>query len=121
MKTLKFTIVCATLIVLNVSIAQAKEKKEQISNTKTASCLVKVAIDPAILPLNLEIIDSLLASSSVAGKAGREILDISHQEAANLFTVAEKIFKSKSVSLQAGPSSTRSKTSQIVTNYNTSI
>ena len=38
----------------------------------------------------------------------------------NLLTVAEKIFKSKSVSLQAGPSSTRSKTSQIVTNDTTS-
>ena len=59
----------------------------QISKTRTASCLVKVTCDPAIIPLNLETIDYLLQSSGVGGKARREVLGISPDQNYDLFTV----------------------------------
>jgi len=87
MRTKKLTILVATVILLNVTNLDAEEKTKLTSNTCTASCLVKVTIDPAILPLNYDNIEYLLQSSAIAGKAGREVLNISHNEAAKLLEV----------------------------------
>ncbi|MHC4395958.1 MAG: hypothetical protein ACYS1A_09930 [Planctomycetota bacterium] len=84
MKTKKLTILVVTVILLTTASLQAEEKTKLTSNTRTASCLVKVTIDPAILPLNYDNIEYLLSSSAIAGKAGREVLNISHNEAAKL-------------------------------------
>ncbi len=88
MKTVKRTIFLLTLAVLAINPVQSEEKQAaQISNTRTANCLVKVTCDPAILPLNLETIDYLLHSSGVDGKAHREVLDISPDQYDDLFTI----------------------------------
>lgn len=87
MKTKKLTILVAIVILLTTANLQAEEKTKLTSNTRTASCLVKVTIDPAILPLNYDNIEYLLQSSAIAGKAGREVLNISHNEAAKLLEV----------------------------------
>jgi len=87
MKTKKLTILVAILILLTVTNLHAEEKTELPSNTRTASCLVKVTIDPAILPLNYDNIEYLLQSSAIAGKAGREVLNISLAEAAELLEI----------------------------------
>ena len=88
MKTKKLSILLAAVILLTAASTQAREKPE-ISNTRMASCLVKVTADPAVLPLNFETVSYLLHSSGVAGKAVREILDISllDDESEDLFDI----------------------------------
>lgn len=78
MKIRKLTALLAAIILLTTATAQedTKEAKKELSNTRIASCLVKITCDPAVLPLSLETIDQLLNSSGVAGKAAREILEI---------------------------------------------
>lgn len=78
MKIQKLTALLAAIILLTAATAQedTKEAKKELSNTRIASCLVKITCDPAVLPLSLETIDQLLNSSGVAGKAAREILEI---------------------------------------------
>jgi hypothetical protein len=76
MKTQKLTAILAALILLSAAIAQEaeQEQKEKVSNTLTASCLVKVTCDPAIMPLTFETVDYLMHSSGVAGRAAAEVL-----------------------------------------------
>ena len=87
MKTTKTTIILLALVLLTAAGAQSAEKpaKKEISNTRTASCLVKITSDPAVLPLSDIAIDYLLRSSGVAGMAARDILDISPDIASELF------------------------------------
>lgn len=61
----------------------------QISNTRSASCIVKVTCDPAVLPLNFQTIDYLLHSTGVSGKAARDVLGLPPEEAPNLFHIEE--------------------------------
>ena len=88
METTKRIVILIVLGLLAVGPAQsAEEPAERISNTRTASCLVKITCDPAILPLNLETIDYLLRSSGVGGKAARETLQLSTDKVHDLFTI----------------------------------
>ncbi|OHB64366.1 MAG: hypothetical protein A2Y77_17830 [Planctomycetes bacterium RBG_13_62_9] len=50
------------------------------SNTRFASCIVRITVDPAIMPLNMETIEGLLHSSAVLVKAGREVLSLNKPE-----------------------------------------
>jgi len=78
MENTKRIVVLLILSFLTVGPAQSAEKPaRRISNTRTASCLVKIACDPALLSLDFQSIDALLHSSSIAGRAAREVLDIS--------------------------------------------
>lgn len=79
MKIRKLTALLAAFVLLTAASAKEgkKEAVKKLSNTRIASCLVKVTCDPAVLPLrSLETIDQLLNSSGVAGGAAREILQI---------------------------------------------
>ena len=97
MKTTKpAVILLALVLLLTAAGAQSAEKpaKKEISNTRTASCLVKITSDPVVLPLSDIAIDYLLRSSGVAGKAARDILNISPDIASELFIFEdiEKMF-----------------------------
>ena len=83
MKSIKHTIILLILAVVVTSPVLSA----QISKTRTASCLVKVTCDPAIIPLNLDTIDYLLHSSGVGGRTCREVLGISPDQDYDLFTV----------------------------------
>jgi len=88
METTKRIVILLILGLLAVGPGQsAEEPARRISNTHSASCLVKVTCDPAILPLNLETIDYLLRSSGVGGKAAHETLQLSTDEVHDLFTI----------------------------------
>jgi hypothetical protein len=50
------------------------------SNTRSASCIVRITVDPAILPLNEETVDSLIHSPAVLFKAGRDVLSLDTPE-----------------------------------------
>ncbi len=73
METTKRIMFILISILLITGIAISKES--EISDTLTASCLIKITSDPAILPLDDTTIDYLLHSSGVGGKAAKEILD----------------------------------------------
>ena len=75
------------VVLLMAAGAQSAEGPAKISNTRTASCLVKITSDPAVLPLSFETIDYLLRSSGVGGKAVREVLDVSPDQAGDFFTI----------------------------------
>ena len=73
-----------TLLILLTTFAPGFAKDPdpaEISNTITASCLVKVTCDPAVLELNPETIDYLMRSSAVHGKSARDVLGVSLEEA----------------------------------------
>jgi len=78
METTKRITFILTLILLITGTTIPAEPK--ISDTRTASCLIKITSDPAILPLDDTTIDYLLHSSGVAGKAAREILEVQLSE-----------------------------------------
>ena len=73
METTKHIMLVLISILLTTNTAISEESK--ISETLTASCLLKITSDPAILPLDDTTIDYLLHSSGVVGKAAREILN----------------------------------------------
>jgi len=58
-----------------------------LSNTRIASCLVKVTFDPFVLPLDSITIDYLLHSSSIGGKVAREVLNISPDQVSDIFKI----------------------------------
>ena len=88
METKKRIVILLTLGLLAAGPGQSAEKPaRRISNTRTASCLVKITCDPAILPPDSRAINFLLHSSAVGGKAAREVLDFSMDETTGLFTV----------------------------------
>jgi hypothetical protein len=86
MKTRTLLALLAILVLLPAATAMvekgAKEQKpegeqpKELSNTRIASCLVKVTCDPAVLPLSFDTIERLLRSSGICGNATREILEI---------------------------------------------
>ena len=88
METTKRTIMLLLSAFLTIGTTQSAEKQAAtISNTRTASCLLKITCDPAILPLHLETIDYLMHSSGVGGRARREVLGITPDQEYDLFTI----------------------------------
>jgi hypothetical protein len=64
--------------------ASVPSSQPKASNTRFASCIVRITVDPAIMSLSLQNIESLLQSSGVAVKAGREVLSLNEMEVFNL-------------------------------------
>ncbi len=91
MKTTKTIVILLALVLLTAAMARSDEKpvNEEISNTRTASCLVKITTDEAVLPLSEFVVEDLLRSSGVAGKAAREVLEISPDIASELIEIEE--------------------------------
>lgn len=88
MEATKHFVVVMIASILAAGLVQAAEQPQaKLSNTRHASCLMKVTCDPAVLPLSFETIDYLLRSSAVGGKAAREALDVSPGRALELFTL----------------------------------
>jgi hypothetical protein len=88
MKTTKHIVILVALALLTTVPAQSMVKSaEDLSETRIASCLVKITADPAVLPLNVETVEYLLYSSGVSGKAAREVLGVSPDKASELFTI----------------------------------
>jgi hypothetical protein len=56
--------------------AKSQPAQPKLSQTRTASCLVRITVDPAIVPLDPATLQGLLGSSAVAGAAVREALHL---------------------------------------------
>jgi hypothetical protein len=101
MKITKPAVILLALVFLTAAIAQpAKEPTKpaatpaepKLSNTLFASCLVKVTSDPTVMPINEIVIECLLRSSGVVGKAAQDVLGISSDDAVlceELFTIED--------------------------------
>jgi cytochrome c553 len=75
MKTAKW-LVPLMAVTLLVAVSARAMVESQLSDTRTASCLVKVTCDAAVLPLDTDTIENLLRSTSIGGKAAREVLGV---------------------------------------------
>ncbi len=71
---------CLIIVVLLATLAPGAEEK--LSNTREAVCIVKITVDPSIVPLNPQTLDYLLLSSGIAGKAAQDVLDLRGDAAA---------------------------------------
>ena len=70
----------------------AKEDKAAApiqDQSRTASCLVRVTFDATTVPLYPEGLMYLIRSSGVVGKAGRDILNVPHQDAETFLMVED--------------------------------
>jgi len=116
METAKRTAILLILALLITAVAQSDDAPPGakpsaapavgISDTRTASCLVKITADAAVLPVSYETIDILLHSSGVAGRAAREVLNLSPDRGPGLFEIAPTNggFENASVSTTVGVS-----------------
>ncbi len=84
-KRLMILLIAAVLAAGSIQAAEPSQTK--LSDTRAASCIVKVTCDPTILPLNLDSVNSLLRSSAIGGKATRQVLDLSLGQVPDLFTI----------------------------------
>jgi len=97
METAKRTVTLLIFALLTTVVAQSADTSPakppaalagKTSDTRTASCLVKITADAAVLPVSYETIDILLHSSGVAGRAAREVLNLSPDRGPGLFEIA---------------------------------
>jgi hypothetical protein len=87
--------------------ASAPSSQPKASNTRSASCIVRITVDPTIMPLSLENIESLLHSSGVAVKAGREVLGLNEMQVFNLPLLKVEWLNASSVPRPSGARSSR--------------
>jgi len=84
MRTSKCVVILVAVALAGIAtVGQAQPapfSPRQSSNTQSASCLVRIAVDPAVLPLNGETVDSLVHSPAVLLKAGRDVLSLNTPE-----------------------------------------
>ena len=116
METAKRTAILLILALLITAVVQSGDAPSGakpsaapavgIYDTRTASCLVKITADAAVLPVSYETIDILLHSSGVAGRAAREVLNLSPDRGPDLFEIAPTSggFENASVSTTMGVS-----------------
>jgi len=116
METAKRTAILLILALLITAVVQSGDAPSGakpsaapavgIYDTRTASCLVKITADAAVLPVSYETINILLHSSGVAGRAAREVLNLSPDRGPDLFEIAPTSggFENASVSTTMGVS-----------------
>jgi len=83
MRTTQITIVCLTLSLI-LAAAPTFGQAEAPSNSRYASCLIRVAIDADILPLDPTTVEQLIRSSAVAGKAVKDVFGLDAEAAGNI-------------------------------------
>ena len=105
--TKRMTLVLMAAVLFASPIQATQQSKAKLSENRTASCLVKVTCDPAILPLNVDTVNSLLRSSAVGGKAARQVLNLSSGQVQDLFTIKY----TQELTSQAAPKSSRGRSS----------
>ncbi len=99
MRSAKHVVFVSILVFFIVGAARASGKPEQgklnktpaDSNTRFASCVVKVTVDPAVFPVNFKMVEWLMRSSGVAGKASREVLELSPHEGQEFFHIEQLV------------------------------
>jgi len=83
MRALTKEVICIVAILGLAAIGAAGDEKPS-SDTRVVSCLVKIAVDPAIMPLNPDTVENLIASTGVLEKAARSVLGLDEEAASNI-------------------------------------
>jgi hypothetical protein len=81
MKTNNFRNITIAFVLLSLAIPTIAQE------TRSASCIIKVTADHTVLPIDTGLLEDLIYSSAVIGKAGRDVLDIPHELALQLIEV----------------------------------
>jgi hypothetical protein len=112
METAKRIITLLVVMLLVAGVARSAEKPAEsktsatpasvISDTRTASCVVRITAHPAVLPLTFDTIQYLLHSSGVAGKAARDTLNLPPDATSDIFTI-EGLYSAPAVSMPLYP------------------
>ena len=89
MKITKSIVILLSLALLTAGPAHSMERATKTSGTLKASCLVRISSDPTFLTLDFELLDALVHSSGVGGKAVRDVLGISPDEVDNLIDLED--------------------------------
>jgi hypothetical protein len=76
--------------------------QRELSGTRTASCVVRIALDPAVMTLSESTVSGLVYSSAVAGQAAREVLHKDLLDQAEGFIQIEWLDMSDASSAPAG-------------------
>jgi hypothetical protein len=107
----RFVILLIVLLIATFPAQSADQPDTvQISSTHAASCIVKITFDPLVLSLDNMTIDYLLHSSNIGGKVAREVLDVSPEQAFDIFKVeimggtASNILPESSPMIRSAPS-----------------
>ncbi len=89
MEATKHIVILLVLILLTSAPAQSANgpAAADISNTRTASCVVKITSNPMVLPLDDATIDYLLHSTGIGGRVAREVLNISPDQVSDIFKI----------------------------------
>jgi len=112
METAKRIIILLVVMLLVAGVARSAEKPAEpktsatpasvISDTRSASCVVRITAHPAVLPLTFDTIQYLLHSSGVAGKAAHDTLGLPPDATSDLFTI-EELYSAPAVSMPLYP------------------
>ena len=78
-RCLVILLITALALTAPVTAADKPAQQKPASGTRSASCIVKVTADPAVLPVNFDAIEYIVRSSGVAVKAAREVLGLSQR------------------------------------------
>ena len=89
MEATKHIVILLVLILLISAPAQSANgaAAADISNTRIASCVVKITSNPMILPLDDATIDYLLHSTGIGGRLARKVLNISSDKVSDIFKI----------------------------------
>ena len=68
------------LVIVLVLATMAFGANQELSETRDASCIVRITADYHIIPLNSQTVTPLVLSSAVTGKAAREVLGLDASE-----------------------------------------
>ncbi|UCD48719.1 MAG: hypothetical protein JSW27_14435 [Phycisphaerales bacterium] len=72
---------CLVIVLVSAVVFGAERR---VSNTRQASCIVRITADREIIPLNPQTVSHLIHSSAVVGKAAREVLGLGVDATAQL-------------------------------------
>ena len=73
MRTLRHSVICL-MTVWTLAGVTASGSEQPLSNTRSASCIVNITVNPAVMPLSRDTVRSLIYTSHVVGQAIREVL-----------------------------------------------
>lgn len=86
-KQVAMVIVALTTAVLEMQASASQQAEKKPSNTWQMRCIIKVTADAEVLPLSHELLESLLRSDAVAGKAAETVWPRGHGTSDAYFSI----------------------------------
>ena len=90
---------CLIIVVALSAIPCSAERR--LTNTREANCIIKITVTPDVLPLNPQMVEHLIGSSAVVGKAAQEVLDAAPDQALSFRANVQIEWLGQSIAQQA--------------------